>query len=81
MIKPSGSDQTVAIVSGDRVLMQPRGGEPQLFRFQLNSEGQGTARIDDPAAVKALSERLEAFLQVATKSLQGDTAGLEDPKR
>ena len=81
VIKPSGSDQTVAIVSGDRVLMQPRGGEPQLFRYQLNSEGQNTGRIEDPAAVKALSERLEAFLQVATKSLQGNTAGLEDPKR
>ncbi|MGA6108171.1 LTA synthase family protein [Pseudomonas solani] len=79
VIKPSGSDQTVAMVADGRILVQPRGGDPLLYDYHLNSE-QGATRVEDPEAVQAMSRRLEAFLQVATKSLLGNTTGVVDAK-
>ncbi|WCD77664.1 LTA synthase family protein [Pseudomonas sp. TUM22785] len=79
VIKPSGSDQTVAMVADGRILVQPRGGDPLLYDYHLNSE-QGATRVEDPEAVQTMSRRLEAFLQVATKSLLGNTTGVVDAK-
>ncbi|MGA4635778.1 LTA synthase family protein [Pseudomonas solani] len=79
VIKPSGSDQTVAMVADGRILVQPRGGDPLLYDYRLNSE-QGATRVEDPEAVQAMSRRLEAFIQVATKSLLGNTTGVVDAK-
>lgn len=79
VIKPSGSDQTVAMVADGRILVQPRGADPLLYEYRLNS-GQGATRIEDPQAVQAMSRRLEAFIQVATKSLLGNTTGVVDAK-
>lgn len=79
VIKPSGSDQTVAMVADGRILVQPRGGDPLLYDYRLNSE-QGATRVEDPEAVQTMSRRLEAFLQVATKSLLGNTTGVVDAK-
>ena len=75
VIKPSGSDQTVALVEGDRLLVLPKGGEPKLYRYRLH-EDAGVEAFDLPSAEKQLRKRLEAFLQVATKSLLDDTAGV-----
>lgn len=79
VIKPSGSDQTVAMVADGRILVQPRGADPLLYEYRLNS-GQGATRVEDPQAVQAMSRRLEAFIQVATKSLLGNTTGVVDAK-
>ncbi|MDW3711361.1 MULTISPECIES: LTA synthase family protein [unclassified Pseudomonas] len=79
VIKPSGSDQTVAMVADGRILVQPRGADPLLYDYRLNSE-QGATRVEDPQAVQAMSRRLEAFIQVATKSLLGNTTGVVDAK-
>ena len=79
VIKPSGGDQTVAIVSPERTLIQPKGFPPRLYDYQLGAN-PGAERIpgdSDPAMQKAL----EAFLQTATKSLLDDTAGVVDSKR
>ncbi|HSX71867.1 MAG TPA: LTA synthase family protein [Pseudomonas sp.] len=76
VIKPSGSDQTVAIVSGEKVLVQPKGLPAKLYRYQL--EERKVEVLKDDAQQPELQKRLEAFLQVATQSLLRNTTGVSD---
>jgi len=41
IIKPSGSDQTVALIRGDRVLVQPKEQPARLYRYRLGREPDG----------------------------------------
>ena len=77
VIKPSGSDQTVALVSGSNLLIQPRDGAPRLYDYQLH-ENAGIQPTDNAALQDHLLSRLQAFLQVATQSLLSNTAGVGD---
>ncbi|MEZ5529478.1 MAG: LTA synthase family protein [Porticoccaceae bacterium] len=77
VIKPSGSDQTVALVSGDNLLIQPRQGEARLYSYQLHDH-PGVQRMDDPVLEQQLLPRLDAFLQEATAGLLNNTAGVGD---
>ncbi|MBD9484269.1 LTA synthase family protein [Pseudomonas sp. PDM14] len=79
VIKPSGSDQTVAIVNGEKILVQPKGLEPRLYQYQLGAGAKVSVLKDDPAQPQ-LQRQLEAFLQVATKSLLDNTAGARASK-
>ncbi len=77
VIKPSGSDPTVALISGDRVLVQPRDRPAKLYRYRLGANPAST--LLSGAADEALLKReLSAFLQTATASLLEDTAGVSD---
>ncbi len=77
VIKPSGSDQTVAVVNGDKILVQPKDQKAKLYRYQLGAGAKVEVLGNDPAQ-PALQQRLEAFLQVATQSLLQNTAGVAD---
>jgi phosphoglycerol transferase MdoB-like AlkP superfamily enzyme len=78
VIKPSGGEQTVAIVSPERILIQPKGFEARLYDYQLGAHPQAKRVPLDMAP--ALKKKLEAFLQTATKSLLNNTAGVVDGK-
>lgn len=75
VIKPSGSDQTVAMVSGSRLLILPRDSGPTLYNYRLHEQA-GVERLQDAKTVEQLLPRLQSFLQVATKSLIDNTAGV-----
>ncbi|PPA05873.1 hypothetical protein C4E44_01540 [Pseudomonas sp. MWU12-2312b] len=77
VIKPSGSDQTVALLTADRVLVLPKEMSPKLYRYELgaNPKGELMPESSDEAALKL---KLESFLQTATKSLLDNTAGVVD---
>jgi len=79
VIKPSGSDQTVALLTADRVLVLPKEMSPKLYRYELgaNPKGELIPESSDEAALKL---KLESFLQTATKSLLDNTAGVVDGK-
>ena len=77
VIKPSGSDQTVALVSGSNLLIQPREGAPRLYNYKLH-ENAGIEPTDNAALQDHLLSRLQAFLQIATQSLLSNTAGVGD---
>ncbi|OHC12971.1 MAG: hypothetical protein A2002_03730 [Pseudomonadales bacterium GWC1_66_9] len=79
VIKPSGGDQTVALVSGDRVLVQPPGLVAKLYRYRLGSDPASQPLVAAPDEA-ALKRQLSAFLQAATASLLEDTAGVSDGK-
>lgn len=74
VIKPSGSDQTVAIISGQQVLVQPKGQPAKLYGFELDATRTAHPQ-DNPAQASQLFEQLSAFLQIATQSLLSDEAG------
>ncbi|WP_061289724.1 LTA synthase family protein [Azotobacter vinelandii] len=77
VIKPSGGDRSVALVSGDRVLVQPPGRAAKVYRYRLGSDPASLplAEVPDEALLK---RQLGAFLQAATASLLDDTAGADD---
>ncbi len=74
VIKPSGSDQTVALIRGDRILVQPKGLEARLYRYQTGANPQ-SQRIDDDPEKEALGKKLDAFLKTATQSLLENSTG------
>lgn len=79
VIKPSGGEQTVAIVSPDRILIQPKGFPARLYTYQLGADPKAE-RVPGDSDAK-MQKALEAYLQTATKSLLDDTAGVVDSKR
>ena len=74
IIKPSGSDQTVAIVSGSKILVQSQSKALKTYTYQLWTAPQENALKDDPQE-KELQRKLDAFIQTATRSLLENTAG------
>jgi len=76
IIKPSGSDQTVAMVRGEQLLVQPRGMPQRLFTYQLGTQPQATLQPDGEAVID-MNEQLRAYIQTATGSLLSNTAGAE----
>lgn len=76
IIKPSGSDQTVAMLSGNEVLIRPSETAAKLYRYQVGANPSATL-IDDKQQLDSLKQKLEAYIQMATKSLLDNTAGAE----
>ncbi|MNM80667.1 Lipoteichoic acid synthase 1 [compost metagenome] len=79
VIKPSGSEQVVAIISGNRILVKPKEGDIRVYDYKLGANPRAD-RVDQPADQEDLRKRLESFIQTATKSLLDNTAGVVDGK-
>jgi hypothetical protein len=75
----SGSDQTVALLTADRVLVLPKEMPPKLWEYELGENPTGKVIPESPDEA-ALKQKLESFLQTATKSLLDNTAGVVDGK-
>ncbi len=74
VIKPSGSDPTVALVSGEHILVKPRDRDAHLYRYWLGRDAGGEM-IDDAQLRSELEHKLSAFEQTATDSLINNTTG------
>jgi hypothetical protein len=82
MIKPSGGELEVALVTGNRIFIEPAEKDmpAKLYHYQLGRQFSAEAIPDgDPdAADKAdLRQRLDAFIQTATQALIDNRAGAE----
>ncbi len=75
VIKPSGNDQTVAIISGSRILIESKDKQVQSFDYRLWTDPGATETTGD-AGDKELRRKLDAYIQVATKSLLDNTTGI-----
>ena len=77
VIKPSGSEQTTAIVTADQILVLPRDKDmgPKIWNYQLGAN-PGAQVVPNAPRTAELKLKLEAFLQTATKSLMDNTAGV-----
>jgi phosphoglycerol transferase MdoB-like AlkP superfamily enzyme len=79
VIKPSGSEQTVALVTGNRILIEPKEMEPKVYSYELGTKPHAELMPNAPD-VAELRKKLDSFLQTATKSLLDNTAGVKDAK-
>ncbi|WP_371226503.1 LTA synthase family protein [Pseudomonas sp. QE6] len=79
VIKPSGSEQVVAIINGNRILIKPKEGDIRVYDYKVGKDF-GVTRVENAPDQEALRLRLESFIQTATKSLLDNTAGVVDPK-
>jgi phosphoglycerol transferase MdoB-like AlkP superfamily enzyme len=81
VIKPSGTEQTTAIISDDQILVMPKEKEmaPKMYRYELGANPHAEIVPDAPRTAE-LKLKLESFLQTATKSLLDNTAGVVDGK-
>ena len=79
VIKPSGNDQTVAILSGHRIVVQSQSKSPKTYVYRLWTDPKGEERKDDPQEAD-LRRKLDAFLQTATRSLLDNTTGVNGEK-
>ncbi len=79
IIKPSGSDQTVAFIRGDRILVQPRGLAARVYSYRLGGDPR-SERVEAAPDEHEMQQKLDAFLQTATNSLLNNTAGVADVK-
>ncbi|WP_339459575.1 LTA synthase family protein [Pseudomonas sp. EA_105y_Pfl2_R69] len=77
IIKPSGSDQTVAMLSGEHILVLPKGRPARGYQYRLGRQAQALP-LTAPAQVQRLGQQLQAYLQTATSSLLGNTTGVVD---
>ncbi|MCW2270353.1 MULTISPECIES: LTA synthase family protein [Pseudomonas] len=74
MIKPSGSEQVVGLVKGDRILIESKDMSPRMYRYELGANFK--AELIESPDQKDLTHKLESFIQTATKSLLDNTAGV-----
>ena len=72
IIKPSGNDPTVGIVSGDRLLVRSPDGKRQLFQYRFTPESSVTA-LEEAETEAELWQVLQAYLQTALISLRDNT--------
>ncbi len=75
VIKPSGGEQIVGIVSDDRILIKSPTTAPKVYRYQLGDTWRVEV-IDNPPEMRDMNQHLEAFLQTATRSLLDNTTGV-----
>ncbi|MFJ4145301.1 LTA synthase family protein [Pseudomonas sp. NPDC089734] len=79
VIKPSGSEQVVAIIHGNRILIEPTEMPAKVMTYTLGANPHAELVPDAPDTAE-LKQKLESFLQTATKSLLDNTAGVEASK-
>lgn len=74
VIKPSGSDQTVALIKNERIVIKPKDMDARVWTYQLGvNPHSAPARPDTDDA--QLLQQLNAYIQTATASLLDNTAG------
>ena len=75
VIKPSGSDQTVALLKGDLILVKQPNIPTNLGRYQLG-ENPSYQRINDPELNAMMNRELSGFIETALYALYDNQTGL-----
>jgi phosphoglycerol transferase MdoB-like AlkP superfamily enzyme len=81
VIKPSGSEEVVALIEDDRILLREPRSRAQLYRYSLNIPPIDTVEetATDPERVRAMEKRLLAYVQSGILSLRSRELGLSTP--
>ncbi len=77
VIKPSGTEQIVAFIEGDIILVKAPETRPKLFRFRTRP-ALSAEPLDNPLLMEQLQKSLNAYLQTATHALIENHAGHND---
>jgi phosphoglycerol transferase MdoB-like AlkP superfamily enzyme len=78
IIKPSGNEQTVAIIEGDIMLSEVPGEAPKLQRIDLDPQHPQVELLHDEATSQRLLHSLQAFYRVGISALQDGKVGHGD---
>lgn len=76
MIKPSGSDQTVALIRGYKILVKQPNIDARLGHYQLQPEAVYTP-LDDAQLTEQMNTELSAFIETALHALYDNQTGME----
>ena len=76
VIKPSGNDQTVAIISDDKIVVQSKSKALKSYEYTLWPDPRAK-KLSDELLENELKKKLDAYIQVATQSLLDNTTGLK----
>jgi len=76
VIKPSGSDQTTALFTGDMILVKQPRLATKLYHYSLGNKATATFVSDHPRQ-RLLNKQLEAYIQTAMDSLVHGKTGLQ----
>ncbi len=74
VIKPSGGDQSIAIISGEKILVEPKGQQARLYNYQLGST-RNVQVLNDAKQAKTLHKQLYSFLQASTEESVKQSGG------
>jgi len=78
VIKPSGSDRTMALINGDTMFIRPQHRDTQTLRFDLD---QRTAQdLDDAERSKTMAVELQAYVESALEALQQNNTAPRDDR-
>jgi len=79
VVKPSGSDQTAAIIAGEHILtLSPEGGaEMGRISFSPDLRWRGD---EDPSLASSLERRLTSYIRAALDALANDRTAVIDPR-
>jgi phosphoglycerol transferase MdoB-like AlkP superfamily enzyme len=80
IIKPSGSDQTVAILQGEKILVKPPTGQPVAGRFRLYPE-PAYNREPQRDEHDTLRRKLYAYISTAMRALLENRTGVPETAR
>ena len=75
VVKPSGSDQTLALIRGEQLLIKPPKGKELLGHYAFYPDEFYRQENDDQLN-EDLSSKLAAFIQSAIQSLRGNRTGI-----
>lgn len=81
VIKPSGSEEVVALIEGDRLLMLDPKSSPKLYRYALNGSSADAfdETANDPQRVQRMEKQLLAYVQTGILTLRSRHLGLPSP--
>ena len=80
VIKPSGGEELVALIEGDRLLLVAPKEKPELYRYDLGFPPAGSEDRyeDEKESAQAMEKRLLAYVQTGILSLRARSLGLPD---
>jgi len=79
VIKPSGSEEVVALIEGERLLMRAPKGQPQLFRYSLETATTTDLTAGAGEELRRMEKHLLAYVQTGILNLRGRKLGTPDP--
>jgi len=79
VIKPSGSEEVVALIEGDRLLMRDPKSRPKLFRYSLETGSTQELTSSASEQVRQMERRLLAYVQTGILNLRMRQVGVPAP--
>lgn len=78
VIKPSGGEDRVALIEGDRILVKEPKGKPKLYRYGLGHPPASSDNLyaDRKELARSMEKRLQAYVETGILSLRARQLGL-----